>query len=129
MANMLKLITNNFFSKKQTRLFPAAPERAVFERSRGRIIFDEKTCILCSICARRCPADAITVERTSGKWELDAFRCIICGECVAACPKKSISMSNARRNGSESLITETFHVDPPKPVAPKVTATVKPEIK
>ena len=129
MINMLKLITNNFFSKKKTRLFPAAPEREAFERSRGRIVFDEKSCILCSICARRCPADAITVERSTGKWELDAFRCIICGECVAACPKKSITMSTQRRNGSEDLVIETFHVEPPKPTPPKAVATPQTENK
>ena len=119
MANMFQLITKNFFNKKPTRLFPAAPERPTFERSRGRIVFDDKTCILCSICARKCPADAITVDRNSGKWELDAFRCIVCGECVNGCPKKCLSMSNQRRNGSESKVTESFHVEPPKPAAPK----------
>lgn len=120
MAIMLKLITNNLFSKKKTRLFPSVPERETFERSRGRIIFNDKTCILCSICARKCPADAITVDRSTGKWALDAFRCVVCSECVSVCPKKSITMSNKRRNGSEELVFETFHVElqktPPKSI-------------
>jgi ech hydrogenase subunit F len=123
MAKMFDLVTKNFFAKKPTRLFPIAPERVAFARSRGRIVFDEKTCILCSICARRCPADAITVNRATGKWELDAFRCIICGECVAACPKKSITMSNERRHGSETQVIETFMMEPPKPPAPKQPVT------
>ncbi|MBC8061146.1 MAG: 4Fe-4S binding protein [Clostridiaceae bacterium] len=119
MAKMFDLVIKNFFAKKPTRLFPVAPERVAFPLSRGRIVFDEKTCILCSICARRCPADAITVDRAAGKWELDAFRCIICGECVTACPKKSITMSNERRHGSETQVIETFMMEPPKPPAPK----------
>lgn len=123
MAKMFNLITKNFFSKKPTRAFPAGPERIAYDRSRGRIVFNENTCILCSICARRCPADAITVDRGTGKWELDAFRCIICGECVAACPKKSITMSNERRHGSETLVIETFMMEPPKPPAPKQPVT------
>ncbi|MBC8060022.1 MAG: 4Fe-4S dicluster domain-containing protein [Clostridiaceae bacterium] len=123
MAKMFDLVTKNFFAKKPTRLFPVAPERIAFHRSRGRIVFDEKTCILCSICARRCPADAITVNRATGKWELDAFRCIICGECVVVCPKKSITMSNERRHGSETQVIETFMMEPPKPPAPKQPVT------
>ena len=127
MANMFELVIKNFFGKKPTRLFPVAPERIAFVRSRGRIVFDKNTCILCSICARRCPADAIVVNRATGKWELDAFRCIICGECVAACPKKSITMSNERRHGSETQVIETFMMEPPKPPAPK-QPIVKPVI-
>lgn len=120
MSKMLTLITKNLFGKKKTRLYPAAPERPAFERSRGRIVFDKENCIMCGICSRKCPADAITVERNNAKWELNAFRCIICGECVASCPKKCLSMSNERRHSSDKKIFETEHVEPPKP-APKMT--------
>jgi ech hydrogenase subunit F len=130
MANMLQLITRNLFNKKQTRLFPATAERPAFERSRGRIVLDADTCILCSLCAKKCPADAITVDRKGGKWELDAFRCIICGECVTACPKKSISMNNDRRHAAveKEFVTHKVEVPvpAPKPAAPKpVVATAE----
>lgn len=117
MASMLELITRNFFGKKTTRLYPINTERAPFERSRGRIVLDTSTCILCGICSKRCPADAITVDRKAEKWELNAFRCIICGECVSACPKKSISMSSERRHSEDHHVIETMHVVPPKPAA------------
>lgn len=130
MANMLQLITRNFLNKKQTRLFPAAAERPAFERSRGRIVLDPNTCILCSLCARRCPADAITVDRKEGKWELDALRCIICGECVPACPKKSITMINDRRHATveKEIVTHKVEVPvpAPKPAAPKPAVAAKP---
>lgn len=118
MANMLQLITRNLFSKKKTRLFPITAERPAFERSRGRIVLNSDTCILCSICARRCPADAITVDRKTGKWELNAFRCIICGECAAVCPKKSITMNNDRRHAAVVKEIVTHKVEIPQP-APK----------
>jgi ech hydrogenase subunit F len=120
MANMLQLILKNLVTKQSTRLYPIEKERDTFERSRGRIVMDPNTCILCGICARKCPADAITVERGNGKWELDAYRCIICGECAAACPKKSITLTNERRHSSEGKLFEGHHVEPPKPVAKPV---------
>ena len=119
MANMFQLVVKNFFSKKPTRLFPVQPERKAFERSRGQIKMDKTNCILCSLCARKCPADAITVNRATGKWELNAFRCIICGECVTACPKKCITMSNERRHSSLTTVHELVQMEPPKPPAPK----------
>lgn len=121
MANMFQLITRNLFNKKKTRLFPIAAERSAFERSRGRIVLDANTCVLCSLCARRCPADAITVDRKDGKWELNAFKCIVCGECVAACPKKSISMNNDRRHAAQNKEIVTHKVEVPQP-APKPAA-------
>lgn len=131
MANMLQLITRNLLNKKQTRLFPAAAERPAFERSRGRIVLNPDTCILCGICSRRCPADAIVVDRKEGKWELDALRCIICGECATACPKKSITMSNDRRHAAEDKEIVIHKVEIPvpasKPAAQKTTAQMPAE--
>jgi ech hydrogenase subunit F len=122
MLEMLKFVTKNLFSKPATRLYPAY-ERPAFERTRGRIVFDPKSCILCSICARKCPADAITVDRPNGKWELNSFRCITCGECVAGCPKKCITMSNERKRSADALEIISHNIDVPKPV-PK---TVQPK--
>ena len=99
MPNMLKVILKNFINKPATRMYPIIT-RTPFERTRGRIFFDDSTCIYCSICARKCPADAITVTRSTNTWKLDAFRCIVCGECENVCPKKCITMNNQRRNSS-----------------------------
>lgn len=121
MFDMFKVITKNFFSKPTTRLYPVNPERKPFERSRGRIIFNPDNCMLCSLCAKKCPADAITVDRNAGKWELNSFRCIICGECVNSCPKKCITMSNERRHSAAETPIETFHKEIPKPT-PRLAA-------
>lgn len=105
---MLKLIQYNFFHKPPTRLYPKEI-RKPFERTRGQIIFNNENCIYCGLCARKCPADAITVNRTDKSWGLNAFRCIICSECVSVCPKKSITLSNERRtaNIEKLIITDT----------------------
>lgn len=115
MSNMFNIIMKNFFSKKATRLYPIEKEREPFLRSRGRIQFDKTNCILCSLCARKCPADAITVDRTNGKWQLNCYRCVICGACVTACPKKCITMNNQRRKATQELITEDVDVPIKKP--------------
>ena len=118
MANMLKLVFKNLFSKPATRLYPVAKENT-FERTRGRIFFDQKNCIYCNICARKCPADAIKVTRATNTWELDTLRCIICSECVNVCPKQCITMQSRRRPTSSSKKIITFTRIDEKPVATK----------
>jgi ech hydrogenase subunit F len=103
MLEMLKVVLTNFTSKAPTRLYPEAV-REPFERTRGQIVFDETNCVYCSICAKKCPADAIGVDRGAKNWNLDAYRCIICGECVNSCPKKCITMKNERRKPTQEKV-------------------------
>lgn len=51
-----------------------------------------ETCVYCTLCAKKCPQEAITVDRAAKTWALDESKCIECGTCVSACPKKSITM-------------------------------------
>ena len=53
---------------------------------------DLDVCVFCTLCARKCPAEAITVDRAEKKWELDRDACLSCGLCAQSCPKKCISM-------------------------------------
>lgn len=99
MPGMFNRVMKNFFSKPVTRLYPVN-DRKPFERTRGRIYFDNTNCVYCGMCQRKCPADAIEVDRANSTWKLNAFRCIICGECVNSCPKKCISLTNRRRSTS-----------------------------
>ena len=51
-------------------------------------IFSADACVACGLCAKHCPADAITIGKTA---ILDAERCIGCGECYAFCPHGAVS--------------------------------------
>lgn len=119
MIEMLKFITKNLFNKPATRMYPSY-ERPAFERTRGRIVFSPQNCILCSICARKCPADAIVVDRAKGEWKLNAFRCVTCGECVTSCPKRCIVMTTERRHSADELEIISHNIDVPKPVPKNV---------
>ncbi|KXG78890.1 DUF362 domain-containing protein [Thermotalea metallivorans] len=50
----------------------------------------DKHCIGCSVCAKWCPADAITIQ--GGKTKIDLEKCIGCGECTTACHKRAIKV-------------------------------------
>ena len=61
-------------------------------RDDGKPVQDPAKCIYCTICARKCPAGALTVDRAAKTWALDEDACVACGTCAAACPKKAIIM-------------------------------------
>ena len=97
MANPLTLpmvprALRNLVSKPATRRYPYEI-RPRFEGARGTIEFDVETCNYCMLCARRCPAAAITVSREERIWAIEQLTCIGCGVCVDVCAKNSLSMS------------------------------------
>ncbi|WP_296561809.1 NADH-quinone oxidoreductase subunit NuoF [uncultured Acetobacterium sp.] len=51
---------------------------------------DPETCKGCGICAKKCPADAITGEKKK-PYTIDTAKCIKCNACIEACPFGSIS--------------------------------------
>lgn len=67
---------------------PAAP--AVQPRGDGKPVSDPSKCVYCTLCAKKCPQEAITVDRAAKTWTLDEEKCIGCGACEANCPKHCI---------------------------------------
>lgn len=57
----------------------------------GKPVMDPEKCVYCTLCAKKCPQEAIAVDRKEKTWVLDEEKCVECGICVEACPKKAIS--------------------------------------
>lgn len=61
-------------------------------RDDGKPVQDPAKCIYCTLCARNCPAGALTVDRKAKTWVLDEDLCVACGTCQGVCPKDAIIM-------------------------------------
>ena len=97
MANPFRLpmaprAIRNLFSKPSTRRYPYEI-RQRFDGARGTILFNVETCNYCTLCAKRCPAAAITVSRENRTWAIEHLTCIGCNVCVEVCAKKSLTMA------------------------------------
>ncbi|HOW15587.1 4Fe-4S dicluster domain-containing protein [Methanosarcina sp.] len=125
---MLNLVLTNVTHKPATRLYPFEI-RAPFKEFKGRIAFAPENCILCGLCQKKCPPDAITVTKADKTWEINLFRCIMCTECVAGCPKNCLSVSNERvKTGAKETVKVLVPVvDKPKAdkAAPSKAASSK----
>lgn len=71
----------------------------------GKVINDMSKCILCGLCAKKCPQECITVDRTDEKtWSINRDKCVQCGVCVDACLKfKALSM--VEDDGEKGIVT------------------------
>ena len=90
MPFMTPTIVKNFFGKRATRMYPVTA-REPFQDARGELYIDIKECNLCTLCARACPSQCITVDRTTGKWECDPFECVYCGVCSDVCSRNCLN--------------------------------------
>ena len=96
MANMLKDLLHNLVGPRATRPYPVQ-KRTPFPQTRGHLQVEIEKCILCKVCALKCPAKAIEVSRDDATLILNPYRCIICGYCVEACPKDCLYFNPEHR--------------------------------
>lgn len=124
MLFMTPNVVRNFLSKKATRLYPFEV-RDPFAGYRGELVNDIETCILCSMCAKKCPSQCITVDREKGTWECDPYACIYCSVCVDNCPTNCLSMRNVHRKPAVAKEMYSLANEIRKKADPKVKATSK----
>jgi ech hydrogenase subunit F len=91
MALMLPTILRNLLSGPATRMYPVQV-REPFEHARGHVTFEDDKCILCGLCALRCPADAISIDKERRELTFHPARCIVCEVCALACPNDAIDL-------------------------------------
>ena len=104
-----KMTFGSLFKKPETVLYPVQkkePPRGL----KGHVVVDVDTCILCSLCQKRCPCGAIEVDKKARKWTIDHFRCVQCTSCVYECPKGSLTMEPTYAAVSRSKSVHVFEV-------------------
>ncbi len=69
---------------------PAAAAPAIQPRGDGKPAQDPNKCVYCTLCAKKCPSEALTVDRKEKTWVLDEDKCVGCGTCRDVCPKDAI---------------------------------------
>ena len=62
------------------------------ETNTGKPTMDSEKCVYCTLCAKKCPQNALKVDRKEKIWELNQEACIQCGICMSVCPKHAIEM-------------------------------------
>jgi len=114
-----KVVLRSLFKKPATLMYPIVA-REWQARTRGSIDIEKETCILCGICARKCPTNAIAVSRDQRTWVIERMQCIQCGNCVDVCPKKCLLMNPMYTAPDTVKIVDSVSIpEQPKPEAAK----------
>lgn len=74
--------------KKMPKAIPEMPGSRPYKKAGGAGLVPKaaKDCIRCGLCAKNCPAQAISMENLK---TADSGKCISCMRCVAGCPKSA----------------------------------------
>lgn len=114
---LARMSFRNLFKKPATRLYPVVAPVAT-PMTKGHIVNDIEACILCGICAKKCPSLALAVDKTARTWAIDPYACIQCYTCVRTCPKHSLTMLAQYTPASAAKASQTLIKPEAKPEAP-----------
>ena len=67
----------------------------------NKVEINSDTCILCGVCTKECPQNAIFQSIKS--FEINKARCIGCSRCLRACPTGSIVLHSEQKDFQEVL--------------------------
>ena len=104
-----RTLVSNLFKKPVTEGYPFEP-REYTPRTRGHIVFDGDNCILCNICGRKCPSNAIRIDKTERMFIIERMRCVQCSACVDSCPKGCLSLDGHYITPSIQKVTDAYDV-------------------
>jgi formate hydrogenlyase subunit 6/NADH:ubiquinone oxidoreductase subunit I len=113
-STMIKTTVSHIFTKPATSKYPFVKPKLsqdfrgqpqynigfcnVISMGNPNFGFDVKSIVgsACQVCARDCPAGAITIIEVDGKRrpQFDFNKCIFCNQCVESCPRKAIICSD-----------------------------------
>lgn len=102
-------LLSNLFKKPATVDYPAIP-REYPEASRGHLEFDPSDCILCNICGKKCPTNAIHADKATRMVTIERMQCIQCSYCAESCPKSCLRMVPGYTEPGREKIIDTVHV-------------------
>ena len=122
-----KMTLGSLFKEPETIRYPAQTKTPP-AGLKGHIENDVEVCILCGICQKRCPADAISVDKATRTWNIDRFRCVQCGSCARECPKGCLRMEPSYTPPATSKSLDSYEVpEHPKPQRQKEENAAKAE--
>ncbi len=104
-----KMTIGSLFRKPETIQYPIQHKPAP-AGLKGHIVNHVDSCIACGMCAKVCPAGALSVSKKPRTWSIDRFRCVQCGSCVRACPKSCLEMDPVYTSPSVNKYVDTCEV-------------------
>ena len=104
-----KVLIDSLFRKPATLMYPVIP-REWEEMTRGAVGIDVDGCVLCGMCQRACPTNAITVDRKEGTWSIERMNCVQCRGCVDNCPPNCLIMEQKYTEPGVEKVVDTFNV-------------------
>ena len=119
-----KMLMRSLFGKPATLMYPVKPAK-IQEGTRGHMTIDIDKCVFCSLCAKKCPTNAITVDRNARTWQIERMKCIQCNACAVNCNKDALHMANTYTAPSGQKIVDLVQGPPKEEKKPEAEAAAE----